>query len=431
MRIVISALAALAATTAAAHAVPMLRGYAVLPADSFVPGSPASGNFASDPKRATPFANNPVQGVSGIIRNADGSYKVLQDNGYGAKGNSADAILYSHDVAVDWRTPTGGTGLVTVLGSNPFTDKNSRSGFTIVADQAKYPLYNPATGSSTPSTIDVAAAIRDGRLLTGADYDPESFRRVKDGSYYVGDEFGPFLLHFDRNFNLIEAPIALPGVFAPENPFRGATPNNLGGSRGFEGMALSADGLSLFTLLEGTVTGDPARTLRINQYDLATRQYTASQWLYPLSAGGTAIGDMTAIGDNRFIVIERDGGQGATAAFKRLFLVTLDAGGVVTKTEIADLLNIADPADLNGDGAAVYTMPFVTIEDVLPVDAYTLLIGNDNNYPFSAGRTAGVPDNNEFALIRFDRPLFADVVPAPAALALFGLGALGLMLRRR
>lgn len=39
------------------------------------------------------------------------------------------------------------------------------------------------------------------------------------------------------------------------------------------------------------------------------------------------------------------------------------------------------------------------------LDARTLGVLNDNNYPFSAGRTPGQPDNNEFILIRLDAPL--------------------------
>ena len=33
---------------------------------------------------------------------------------------------------------------------------------------------------------------------------------------------------------------------------------------------------------------------------------------------------------------------------------------------------------------------------------------NDNNYPFSSGRTPGQPDHNEFILIRLDAPLPID-----------------------
>ena len=35
------------------------------------------------------------------------------------------------------------------------------------------------------------------RLLTGADFDPESMRVDRRGDFWLGDEFGPFLLHTD------------------------------------------------------------------------------------------------------------------------------------------------------------------------------------------------------------------------------------------
>ena len=44
-------------------------------------------------------------------------------------------------------------------------------------------------------------------------------------------------------------------------------------------------------------------------------------------------------------------------------------------------MNVADPNDLNGDGSNSFTFPYVTIESVLILDANTLLVINDNNYP--------------------------------------------------
>lgn len=42
------------------------------------------------------------------------------------------------------------------------------------------------------------------------------------------------------------------------------------------------------------------------------------------------------------------------------------------------------------------------------LDDRTLIVANDNNFPFSAGRTPGKPDNNEFITIRLTHPLHAD-----------------------
>jgi len=38
-------------------------------------------------------------------------------------------------------------------------------------------------------------------LLTGFDLDVESFVIAKDGTFWVGEEFGPYLLHFDKRVN--------------------------------------------------------------------------------------------------------------------------------------------------------------------------------------------------------------------------------------
>lgn len=423
MRLTLTLAALLA--SAAAHAAPTLVGFAQLPALTFVPGTPTAGQFTNGGNGVVPpYPDQPVQGFSAILRNG-GGFLVLSDNGFGAKTNSADALLYVHDVSVDFRTRFGGTGGVTVNRSTALSDPNRLLGFPIQADFATY--------QNGANNIPVDPAITSGRLLTGWDLDPESFRRLPNGDFYFGEEFGPFLVRTDSQFRVNQAAIPLPGVQSPQNPFLGGGTPNLPGSGGYEGLALSPDGATLYGLLERPVTSET--TLRINEFDVATGQYTGNIFRYAFSPGGTNIGDMTAIGGSRYIVIERDGGQGATARFKRVFLIDLsitDANGNVQKTELVDLLNIADPNDLNADGLFTYTMPFVTIEDIIPVDPFTILIGNDNNFPGSAGRTPGVPDNNEFALIRFDEALFAAVAaPAPAALSLFGLGLFGLAALRR
>jgi glycerophosphoryl diester phosphodiesterase len=182
---------------------------------------------------------------------------------------------------------------------------------------------------------------------------------------------------------------------------------NLGGSKGYEGGAINATKTKLYALLEGVVTGDPSDALRINKFDLATKKFEGLAGYYKLESAANAIGDLTVINDNEYLVIERDGGQGDLAKFKKIYKVDLsksDAKGFVAKEEVADLLNISDPLDLNKDGSTTYRMPFTTIEDVLVLDANTILVANDNNYPFSIGRPPGI-DNNEIIQITLDKPL--------------------------
>ncbi|MDQ3753767.1 MAG: esterase-like activity of phytase family protein, partial [Acidobacteriota bacterium] len=305
----------------------------------------------------------------------------------------------------DFKTASRGTGTIEVRPRFTLRDPDHKVNFSIVADFATYPN----------STIEVDQAIRRRRLLTGADFDIESFRQVSDGSFWFGDEFGPFLLHTDASGRVLEAPFPLPGVASPDDPL--GRPANLPRSRGFEGMALNPDGNRLYPMLEGSLTTDPdQRRLIINEFNLETKAYTGNQWFYRMEAttgSGQAIGDFTAISNRRFLVIERDGGQGATALFKKIFIVDLDqvdANGFLVKQEIVDLLNIADPANIGGTGTGVFTFPFTTIESVIPLSDDTIGVLNDNNYPFSSGRTPGQPDDNEFIVVRLARPLTAPVV---------------------
>ncbi|MEV5412770.1 esterase-like activity of phytase family protein [Thermopolyspora sp. NPDC052614] len=358
-----------------------LTGFASLPAETFVPGSEPSGSqLGTAPINGLtpPFAAQPVQGFSGIVPAGRGRYHMLSDNGFGAKNNSADFLLRVHQVEPDLRT-----GTVKVLGGFGLSDPDGHITFPLT---------------------------REDRRLTGADFDVESIVRAADGTFWLGDEFGPFLLHVSAHGKLLEAPIPLPGVRAPENPFLNGESPNLASSKGFEGMARSVDGKRLYPLLEGTVQGDPAGTLRMYEFDVRKRAYTGKHWTYRLDAADHAIGDAITVDKHRFLIIERDSAEGDAARTKRIYLADIrdrDRDGTMDKTLVADLLDLANPRRLDGFGNT-FRFPFQTIEDVAILDNRTLIVANDNNFPFSAGRTPGKPDNNEFITIRLAHPLNAD-----------------------
>lgn len=197
-------------------------------------------------------------------------------------------------------------------------------------------------------------------------------------------------------------------------------------------------GRSADALLEGTVAGDIAGTLRINAFDINTEAYTGPPRHYKLDASGTNIGDMTAISDHKFLVIERNGttATGGGTPFKKIFKIDLDnvdTSGDASKTEVVNLMDIAAPPnDLHGDDSAKFTFPFVTIKSVLILDAHTLRVANDNNYPSTGGRDLG-SDNAEFLKIPLSQALNVAAVPEPScyALMLGGMGLPGFIARRR
>lgn len=411
-----------------------LAGHALLPAQSFIDAprdAPQdlkhAGKFTSGKRvealgtvegmsagRPTgvslPFRGQPIQGHSGIKKMADGSFWILTDNGSGAKANSPDSMLYLNRYAVDFK---GGTlkRLETIFLSDPA----KKVPFRIVHEGTKQ------------------------RYLTGSDFDTESFQ-IAGGALWIGDEFGPYLIKADmkgRVLAVFETQVDGKLVRSPDHPAV-TTPGVPGGavdfqvrrSKGYEGMAASKDGSKLYALLEGALWDASARGnekldgkdyLRVLEFDVKSERWTGRHWKYVLEDAGHAIGDFNMIDGTTGLVIERDNGEGTAdkacpegqkrtdcfhdiAKFKRVYKIELseaNVGAAVRKIAYIDLLNIADPAKLSrkplNDG--VLKFPFFTIENVDVVDATHIIVGNDNNLPFSSSREPNKADDNELILL--------------------------------
>lgn len=414
-----------------------LVNQAILPANTIIPApadAPAylktSGKFSTaDRKRADalgsvpgkdgvrltglslPFDGQPLQGFSGIKAMPDGSFWSLSDNGFGSKTNSTDAMLMLHHLTFDWDA-----GSVKVEKTLFLTDPDKKALFPIAME-----------GS-------------DKRYLTGADFDVESIQPVADG-FWVGEELGPYILKFSTEGVLTDV-IATkageievkspdnPTIVVPANPAAKMPAFNLKRSGGYEGLAMSKDGTKLYGMLEGPLyledgsveKADGLTALRIIELDAASKAWTGKTWLYPLSEGGEAIGDFNMIDETTALVIERDNGAGVAdkacadpkapapdcfavpAKHKRIYKIEMTddmAGKAVRKIGYIDLMKIEDPDNKKrqGGGEGFYDMPFVTIENVDVVDPTHIIVGNDNNLPFSAGRALDKADDSEFVLL--------------------------------
>jgi hypothetical protein len=77
-------------------------------------------------------------------------------------------------------------------------------------------------------------------------------------------------------------------------------------------------------------------------------------------------------------------------------------GQPVRKLAHLDLVDIEDPRRTRAAGAArgwPLHFPFVTIENVDRADDTHIIVGNDNNFPYSSGRSLGARDDNELILL--------------------------------
>ena len=366
---------------------PVLDGRAKLSALYQAPG-PDSGKDAFDGNGQThPFKGQVIPGFSGIIEKGDGQFYALPDNGFGSKKNSSDFLLRIYTVKPNWETADTAkdpkdTGGIEVLDYVSLKDPNNKISWDIVNNDT------------------------EDRLLTGADFDPESFVQAADGTFWVGEEFGPYILHVDKDGTLLDAPYAYPDVKSPSNPTLGAeeTPN-LRNSKGFEAMA--TDGRYLYPIFEGYLDEATDKRVRvISQFDTETGKYTGKTWDYLAEDDDALIGDAFLTKDGRLLMLERDDFRGSEAQLKKVFEVKgfadAKAGSTLKKDLMADLLNIANPGKIGmvSDARAYgvgdpFQFALLSVETIIQLEDGRYLTALDNNFPGDDGRYRGKPDDTE------------------------------------
>ena len=174
---------------------------ATLSADYLAPG-PESGALATPANgRTGPFNGQVIPGFSAAVDNGNGTFWAMPDNGFGTKENSEDFRLRIYLVKPRWERASGGSGTIQILRYIELADPRHKIDFPIVHENTR------------------------ARRLTGGDFDIESLQRMPDGSLWIGEEFGPFVLHVDPRGRVLSAPIDFPYGKSPQHPrVRSETP---------------------------------------------------------------------------------------------------------------------------------------------------------------------------------------------------------------
>ncbi|MBN9171962.1 MAG: esterase-like activity of phytase family protein [Microbacterium sp.] len=384
---VASAAPALASTLGAHPSPPHGSAPAAPRADAFtVRGGVTSviAPTANDP-RGLQIVSNTKTAHGQLTRQTDGTFVYTPDKGF----HGTDSFSYSTSHAVSlYETDVAPLGTVTgvnisggAYGSSVAMKPGSARTFYGLTDRGPnvdgpggtkvepLPSFTPAIGEFTFGSDGQADLIRtiplrakDGSALNGLEntvadagetitdlngvvlpkspngLDSEGLVAASDGSFWVSDEYGPFVVHVDRNGREISRLSPYDGSLPAELKYR--EPN-----KGMEGLTVTPDGRTLVGIMQAALTIDASKQAksknipftRIVTYDLRT--HAVHEYAYVLddpATNGTAVSEITALSATRFLVDERDGKM-EPGAYKKVYEIDLAAA-----TDIGPAAHVAD-----------------------------------------------------------------------------------------
>ncbi|MFT8244069.1 esterase-like activity of phytase family protein [Roseomonas sp. BN140053] len=277
-------------------------------------------------------------------------------------------------------------------------------------------LTNPLPGR-TETPIDA-----QGRRL---DYDPgaidaEGLFRAPDGSFWIGEENAPSLVHVGADGRILRRYVPAGGtageLSGARYEVREALPAILArrmSNRGIESLTGAPDGSVLYAMVQNPLANPDAaayrqaRNTRLLRFDPAGERVTG-EWVYPLddprsfrldpsnNQSAPRISEMAWLGPDRLLVLERTDGT------TKLFEVRLNAGA----TDIAGSRwddpdtrpTLEQSNDLSGTGITALTKRLVLdtadhpelpvkLEGIAILPDGTLLLVNDDDFGIGGERT--------------------------------------------
>ena len=247
----------------------------------------------------------------------------------------------------------------------------------------------------------------DGNILGTDDYglDSEGIVALKDGTFWLSDEYGPHMVHYSAEgielervspYGIDTGKRKLPAVFAKRRS-----------NRGMEGLTVMPNQKTLVGIMQSTIY-NPSKKEVVNQnivriVTFNTQTAKTKQYLYLQDEGTDSCSGITALNEKEFIVIERDGNfSGEGVASKKLYKINLqDATDVTGDVQSSDGMMIngktleqCTTLELNAAGIKFVKKELLTdlvkslpnkyphdkLEGVFLIDANTIAVTNDNDF---------------------------------------------------
>jgi hypothetical protein len=366
---------------------------------------------AKDPATGESLGSISDMQVGNFANNANGTWSgtfyFLPDRGfnsgatfsnYAARINAVDFTFTPYTASL----PTNLQNQIAMVftGSTRFTyDHDNNSATAAIFTTGLLP-QQPRGASLFGTTVPVVAGNTtqsDGTFVNRLALDAEGLildpRAGKQGSGWVGDEYGAYVYHFN-SAKQIDGVLKIPTALVPHAPagainFQLDTPALVNGRRvnqGMEGIALSPDGTKLFALLQSATIQDSgagnqgrANAVRLLVYDVSASNapdQPSAQYVIQLPRiddnGGTpavnragAQSSIIALNDHQLLILSRDGnGRGATGSpvFKSILLA-----------DISGATNINGLFDAEGNAVAPGGVLNASVKPITWIEALNML----------------------------------------------------------
>ena len=351
-------------------------------------------------------------------RNADGSYSgtlyMQPDRGYNNPGTTNWRARF-FTLAITFNPALAGASTqnqvgITVADTTILTEADGTP-FTALDTAAGTAGVRAATATLPPMPQGF-----NGRISI----DAEGIARLPDGSFYISDEYGPYIYRFGADGKLQSA-IRPPAAFipqrngadsfasnnpAPNQPAPVPVDPTVGrqNNQGLEGLSLAPDGKTLFALLQSATRQDggtgSASTTRFNTrllaYDITgTAPALKGEYVLQLPTTKTAAGatlvcaqsEILAISNTQFLVLARDAGFGhtypiPTSTYRTILVYDISGATNIAGTKFDDPANPIAPAGVLDAGIKpAARTEFININDGAQLAKFGLHNGpaDDNN----------------------------------------------------
>ncbi len=251
----------------------------------------------------------------------------------------------------------------------------------------------------TPLTLEGTGAGRDFDGL-----DSEGLVALADGTFWVSDEYGPHIVHFNVDGRTLER-------INPFNTSGRAIPRVLGNrrpNRGMEGLTITPDGRKLVGIMQSALYNpvedraairSNSNLTRIVVFDLVTG--ASEEYVYLQEKPNLSNSEIRAISNSKFVVLERDGAfpDGPGSAIKKFYEIDLTGA-----------TNVTDPANgIHGMMVDGKTLEQLSAEEfaasgIVPVSKKIVLdlLTATPEYPHDKPEGFEILENGVFAIINDD-----------------------------